>query len=153
MRAWPLAWLALLGAGATQAAGVCGVSTVGVAFGGYDSLRAATTDSTGTVSVDCSGTAGSGVSYSIALDTGSAGGFAPRYMTRSADRLAYGLYSDASRSVLWGDGTRGSVTVNDSYVLGATGVTRSYTVYGRIFARQRVPIGAYSDTIVVTLSF
>lgn len=62
-----------------------------------------------------------------------------------ADRRAGGLRRQRGRR--WGDGSPGTATVNGS------GTTHTFTVYGRIPARQNAVVGSYSDTITVTITF
>jgi hypothetical protein len=62
-------------------------------------------------------------------------------------QLLYNLYTDATLNTVWGDGTGYSATVSD------TQLTAIHTVYGRIPARQNTHVGAYADTIVITLTF
>jgi len=100
------------------------------------------TDITGTVDVSCDISS----PYTISLSTG-AGTYASRTMTGSSGTLVYNLYVDATRLSIWGDGSPGTGTV------GGTANTASHTVYGRIPARQNAPVGSYTDTIIVTLTF
>ena len=48
--------------------------------------------------------------------------------------LAYNLYREASRSIIWGDGTGGSAV--------GSGTGATHTVYGRIPSRQNVYAGS-----------
>ncbi|HEY5755628.1 MAG TPA: spore coat U domain-containing protein [Steroidobacter sp.] len=120
----------------------CTVSTSGIAFGGYDPFVAQDVDSVANVSVSCDETA----SYSIALSTGS-GTYEQRVMTSGLHQLLYNLYTDATLSTVWGDGTGHSAMVSD------TQLVATHTVYGRIPARQNPHVGVYGDTIVITLTF
>jgi spore coat protein U-like protein len=138
--------LALLAAPAVwpspAAATSCGVSAQGTSFGSYDSLSPVPLDGVGNVAVTCD----SDVSYSISLSEGQ-GSFDRRVMTAGAAQLGYNLYTDASRRNVWGDGTGGTSTVS------AAGTFANLPVYGRIPSRQSVPASAYSDTVVVTVSY
>lgn len=120
----------------------CTVNTVGVAFGSYDVFKKGATNSTGRIRLKCS----SSLSYTIALSAG-AGTMASRVMTHGADDLQYNLYTDSTRTTVWGDGTSGSVTMR------GLGNQVAYTVYARIPARQNVPAGSYSDTVTVTVTY
>jgi len=122
---------------------VCTVSTTGVVFGAYSFFTPWPRLSTGSVSIGCDAVA----AYSIAMNGGYTGTFA-RLMTSGANRLTYNLYTDATRTVVWGDGTGGSMRVSSSGTTGAT-----HTVYGRIPALQNVPAGSYSDLLIVTVEF
>lgn len=132
----------------------CDVSATNLAFGVYDPLSAAARDSVGTVIVSCSVTlVGLLVSWDIQLSTGGSGSYASRRMTAGAQTLAYNIYTNPTRTVVWGDGTAGTGRVSETKLL-AVGVTQSvYAAYGRIPAAQDRPPGTYTDSIVVTLTF
>jgi spore coat protein U-like protein len=85
-------------------------------------------------------------SYSIALSSGT-GSYEQRAMTSGLHQLLYNLYTDATLNTVWGDGTGHSAFVSD------TQSAAIYSVYGRIHARQNAHVGAYGDTIVITLTF
>ena len=120
----------------------CTLNTSGIAFGGYDPFVSQHAVSVATISVTCDET----TSYSIALSSGS-GTYEQRVMTSGLHQLLYNLYTDASLNTVWGDGTGHSALVGD------TQLAAIHTVYGRIPALQNVHVGAYSDTIVITLTF
>ena len=122
----------------------CSVSAGVIAFGAYDPFSPVPLDSTGVIRLDCP----PGL-VTIALGTGQSGTFMPRAMFGpGGDRLLYNLYLDAARSALWGDGTGGTSTAPFSKERG-----RNLPIYARVFARQDVPAGAYTDTIVLTVDF
>lgn len=120
----------------------CTVNVTGVAFSNYDIFAVADSLSTGTVDVRCNPT----TNYTVTLSTGS-GTYASRKMTKGASQLLYNLYTDASRVTIWGDGTAGTSTVQDH------SNKKTYTIYGKVPARQNPAMGAHSDTIVVTVTF
>lgn len=127
---------------ATPAAAVnCSVDAQAVAFGSYDPLGPAATDGVGNVHVVCD----AGTSFTVALD-GGFGTIDDRTMTSGADALHYNLYSNASRTAVWGDG-------NGASDVSASGTTVDLPVYGRIPGLQNVPVGTYLDTIAVTVTF
>jgi len=70
-----------------------------------------------------------------------------RQMQSGAYSMTYNLYSDSLRSIIWGDGTSGTMLVSTS------GTSATYAVYGRIPAAQNLPAGSYNDSIAVTLTF
>src|ERR1700749_3624199 len=80
-----------------DAAVSCGIQTTGVAFGSYDPILGQTRDTSGTISVSCTGNSGDTVSYSILLSAGD-GIFQTRAMAGSAVPLLYNLYTDIARS-------------------------------------------------------
>jgi spore coat protein U-like protein len=86
--------------------------------------------------------------FSLALDSGiAAAGPSGRTMTLGADRLAYGLYRDASRTVVWGD-TGASLATGTG-----TGAYQSFYVYGRVPVQTSPRPGVYSDRIVATVTY
>lgn len=124
----------------------CTVSASTLAFGVYDPTSASPTDAATNVGVTCT----NGTAYDVGLDAGAGAGatIAARKMTHSADTLSYALYTDASRTALWGD------TIGVNAVAGTgSGALQSLSVYGRIGAHQTAPAGAYTDTITVTVTF
>ena len=126
----------------------CSVSATALNFGGaIPNPINSNVDAQSTVSATCS----SGAAYTIGLNAGTGLGatFAARKMTSGPNTLDYSLYTDPSRSSVWGDGTGGSIVFNGS----GTGSEQAIPVYGRIASPQTVPTGAYSDTIIVTLTF
>jgi spore coat protein U-like protein len=142
--------LMLLAPAAAQAA--CTVSASGVAFGVYNPFSATATDATGTVTLSCSSSSGLG-GYDIALSSGSGGSYAGRRMSSGSANLPYQLYSDATHSQIWGDGTGGSSTVAGADNIPLLSGTSIHQVYGRIAARQVASPGPYSDVIVVTVTY
>lgn len=132
----------------------CTVAASNMNFGSYSTTNASATTVNGNVQVTCSAlVAGLNVSYTIAMNAGNSANFTPRSMTYSTYNLNYNLFSDASYSTIWGDGTSGTSLVSDSYFLNLISVTRNYTVYGKIPALQNIAPGSYSDSILVTITF
>lgn len=141
---------ALLGAPLAPA-GACTISSAGVAFGAYNPLAAGHDNSTGTVRVDCAPAVTAPI---VALSTGGSGTYSPRRLTNGSFNLNYNLYSNSGRTIIWGDGTGGTVTVTLSGGSVSGGIRRfTRTIYGRITALQNVGAGAYSDTITLTVTF
>ena len=131
--------------GAVPAGAACSTfSIISVVFGTYNTLSATSLDGAGSVTVSCD----SGDSYTIDLSSGQ-GTFAARKLESGANVMYYNLFTDAQRSVIWGDGTGSTGLVSG----GGTGTSITYTVYGRIPGGQNLPAGSYSDMITVTLNF
>jgi spore coat protein U-like protein len=124
------------------AAAECSLNVVNVSFGSYDTLSPLDAEITGSIGVSCDGETTGEVSLSAGLGT-----FAARQMRSGPQSLVYNLYLDAAHLTIWGDGSPGTS------LLSLSGTGGNYTVYGRIPARQNVPLGGYSDTITVTLTF
>ena len=131
---------------AAQVAVGCSISSSAFAFGTYNPLAVGPTDSIGTITYECT----AGVLIRVDLSQGSSGNFTARTMSGPAGTLAYNLYLDAARLLVWGDGTGGS----QSYTELATAlVQRSVLVHGRIPASQDVTVGSYTDTVTATIVF
>lgn len=128
----------------------CTASTTPVSFGNYDTLSPANDDSTGSVTVDCN----AGERNIVAsINGGSSGSIAARTMLNGGTPLNYNLYTNAGRTIVWGDGFTGS-TVTLPFINSSGGV-RHYTgtVYGRIPPLQAVGAGIYADTVIVTITY
>jgi spore coat protein U-like protein len=69
-------------------------------------------------------------------------------MVSGGNTLNYSLFSNAGRTANWGN-IVGTDTVN----ITGNGGLQNTTVYGRIPASQLSPVGAYTDTITVTITF
>ena len=133
----------------------CTISTSAVAFGTYDPLSPAPLDTTSTIQVTCTSNTPPKVTYDVKLDTGQSGSYNPRAMAGGPSQLNYNLYTNSSRTNIWGDGTGGTNFISANYNLTPPGSTQtdSYTAYGRIFAGQTVSVGSYLDTITATVTF
>lgn len=125
----------------------CSVGATDLAFGNYDPLSVLNTDGITTVSVTCSLL----TPYNIGVSAGSHGsGVTGRKMKigSGTDTLNYSLFRDVLRTLNWG------VTVGTDTLSGlGTGLAVPSVVYGRIASGQNAPIGAYSDTVTVTLTY
>lgn len=133
----------------------CSVSSsTTVSFGSYNPVSGAALNGTGSFSVTCSALiAGLNVSYVMALNAGQYGTFAARQMNNAGSLLSYNLYTTSALTTVWGDGTAGTSTKSDSYILSLLSNTITYTVYGSIPGSQNVPTGTYTDTITVTVTY
>ena len=152
--------VALFAAEAARAGASCSVATTGVSFGSYDISLTTPNDSTGNLTVTCTYVppgAATAINFQASLSSGVSGSYTPRQMASGLTRLNYNLFSDAARSSIWGNGLGGTSLATGELRVGP-GVgngTRSaqLPLYGRVPAQQAVPMGAYSDTIIVTLTF
>ena len=127
----------------------CTINASGVDFGVYDTLNLAPTDATGSVTYSCS-QGGGALNVIITIDRGLAGSF-NRQMTNGTDRLGYNVYLDVGHTQIWGDGSGGTVTLQDKIPGNNHPITA--TAYGRLFPRQNVGSGRYVDGLVVTMQF
>lgn len=135
-------------AGSRAEAARCTIATTAVSFGTYNVFTQAPTDSTGSVRFNCNGGAQNVV---IAITTGSSGSFMPRTLKKGSENLVYNLFQDASRSMLWGDGSGGAPFFYAGNPANNQDVT--VTIFGRIPPSQDITAGAYADSVTVTVLF
>lgn len=92
-------------------------------------------------------------SYDIALNVGTGGGdFTARKLSNGAETLDFNVYTDASRSAIWGDGSGGTGVLSGTSTGG--NVADPLVVYTRVFGSQTgKPEGTYSSTITATATF
>jgi spore coat protein U-like protein len=129
-------------------AGTCTLSTTPMTFGSYNSSNEATAVST--ILVTCT----NGLAPEVHLDQGQnpLSGSTLEAPQRSmvsdalpAGTLAYGIYQDQNNNV-WGSGL-----TSQSFL--ANGTATGLTAYGKIPAGQTAPVGNYSDTVAVTVTY
>ncbi len=126
----------------------CTVTATALAFGNYNGISGSMLDASATITPTCT----SGTSYAVALDAGLGSGatMTTRKLTGyDGGELEYGIFTDISRSTVWGDGTGGTSMLSVT----GTGIAQPATMYGRIPAGQTSAVGAYSDTVTVTLTY
>ena len=141
-------WLALgfvlgLALAASPVYALCTVTALPVVFGAYNPLSSQNVDAVGSVTLACVPAS----AYTVTLSTG-LGTYSARRMASGSYAISYNLYLDAARSVVWGDGSGTTSRVADS------AASATYPVYGRIPGSQSAAgVGAYTDTITVTVAF
>jgi spore coat protein U-like protein len=130
----------------TKVQAVCNVTAVDLAFGTYTSAAGTPLTSTTLLRTTCT----PGSTYNVGLDAGTTTGATvnARKMASGANALNYQLYSDSSRTTIWGN-TSGTDTVTGT----GTGLPVDHTVYGAVPANQTVPAGDYQDTITVRIFY
>ena len=123
----------------------CVLSTANLNFGSARNTGAVI-DAQTSLSVQCSVS----LPYTVGLDGGNAGATDPtqRRMSFAGRSVLYGLYRNTARTQPWG----ASAGVNTAAGTG-TGLAQAYPVYGRVPAQPSPPVGTYSDTIVVTVTY
>lgn len=129
----------------------CQVTVKNLEFGAYDNFSASPAEASGRVTVRCDGARA--VPITVFLDSGAhSSGFTPRRMRHGhrEDHLGYLIFTDASMTVIWGDGTRGSSPVVKT--VGA-GETLELPVYGRIPPGQDVSVGRFADRVLVRVDW
>jgi len=127
-----------------------------IVFGNYQPFSSGDIDVTGTIRVYCFVTLGVTASIDISLSRGSSGSYTPtRTMLSGSNPLNYNLYTNSSRTTLWGDGSGGTSRITRNFVLGLLGsITLTNIVYARLPASQTTAaVGSYSDTITVTVDY
>ena len=145
-----LALLAGEAAAQTNSALVCNVSATGLAFGTFTGSRI---DNTGVITLACVGRSNDSP-YAVSISEGSSNDFLDRRMTNGRARLSYNLYLDPGRTVIWGNGRGATQQHVGNFNFGIVGseIVR-LTVYGRIPAQPTPAQGAYTDTLLVVLTF
>jgi spore coat protein U-like protein len=140
----------LAGFAAGAHAQTCTVTATADAFGTYDPFAKNDNKSNASVKIKCKSYTGT---YVMALDAGlySTGSFARQVSQGSGLYLSYQLYTDTTRSTVWGDGSSGTATISYSCSGGTCNNTQK--AYGVMTAKQLVTPGSYSDTITVTVSY
>jgi spore coat protein U-like protein len=114
------------------------ITSVGnIVFGNYDTTDPVNLDADGSVSVRAT----NGLPYEIYIG-------ADRTMTSGPNNLLYELYSDAARTLVWGSASGSGVSYTS-----ITNAVQTYNIYGRVAALQDVVIGAYSDTVTITMEW
>lgn len=126
-------------------------STVGPSFGTYTSTASLPLDTTGSITYRCDAQPQLST-ITIDLSAGSSGSYSTRQLQGpSGNTLGYNLYQDATRLLIWGDGSLGTTRYGPVIPVNAVDVT--LTIYGRIPAGQAASAGSYSDTLVITMTF
>jgi spore coat protein U-like protein len=125
----------------TSLASSCAITTTGVSFGNYDPFSTQPLDSTGSINVHCDAT----TSFTVSLSPGQ-GTYSTRFMLSGAHTLTYNLYTDATYTTIWGDGSGAT-----SQVSGTSDAPLA--IYGHVRAGQNAYVGTYGDSIVVSVVF
>jgi spore coat protein U-like protein len=125
---------------------VCEVTATDLAFGTYTSNTGTPLQGTTLLRATCTPNS----TYNIGLNEGTSPGATvnARKMVSGAQALNYQLYSDTSRTTIWGN-TTGTDTVTGV----GTGLAVDHTVFGAVPAAQVVPAGDYQDTITVRVYY
>lgn len=117
-----------------------------VTFGNYNVYSGSDLQSNGNVTYDCKTSA----IYTMSLDGGNYGSISQRKMQISGGTatLDYNLYTNVTRTTIWGDGTNGS-TLTGNCVKGPD----NFPIYGSVTAGQDATVGSYSDSVTITLTY
>jgi len=122
----------------------CSISVQDVLFGSYDPSSLLPSNTIAQFSVMCTGAATLTIAIGPSRTSGNSGGRRMRHGFRS-ETLAYNLYQDSALTRIWGDGAVGTpLTVN---VAGR----HAGRIFGQIFPGQDAWVGAYEDSVTVTV--
>lgn len=144
---WGQVGATAFGAGATVLRR-CDIATTPLAFGEYDPLvrhASQPLDRDGAVTITCT----KGTSATISLNGGLYSSGTLRNLSNGSARLQYDLFMDAGRTQRWGEGDANAFQAGDA----PSDAPRTFVVFGRVFPGQDVPVGAYTDSVVVTVEF
>lgn len=122
---------------------LCLVTATDLDFGSTG-LLTANRDATNAVSTQCT----RNTPFTVALDGGATAATDPtqRQMSLGPNRIRYGIWRDAPRTLPWGTGANALSGTG-------TGLQVNNVGYGRIAPQTTPPAGAYADTITVTVTY
>lgn len=130
----------------------CTASAQTINFGTY--TISAQDAVTGTFTVGCTAILALSATVTVSAATGSSGSYTNRTLTKGTSSLNYNLYTTSAYSTVWGDGTSGTSTMNQTQAIGLLTTTFfNFPVYGRIPALQDVAPGTYTDSLIVTVTY
>jgi spore coat protein U-like protein len=118
-----------------------------ISFGNYNVFSPLpNSGGVGSLTISCG--SGEHSPYDVTLSVGQSNSYATRFMRNGANKLNYNLYTNASRTIIWGNGSGGSsaLTVSRSS-------TSTLTIYGLIPEGQDVTFGTYTDFITASVNF
>jgi len=130
----------------------CTATATNIAFGSYDPTSSTPSDTSGMVTVNCTGLISLFGSVDIASSAGSSGNAAQRTLRQGTNTLNYNLYVNGARTIVFGDGSAGTQKITTP-LNGLLFFGQSAFIYGRIPARQWARAGIYSDAVVITITY
>ncbi|MDB6163601.1 MAG: Spore coat protein [Xanthomonadaceae bacterium] len=122
----------------------CTVEAVPLSFGSINPLDRQAVDDATTVTVTCP----DDTPYTISLSAGE-GNYGLRHMSNGAEQLNYQVFTDAAQTMVWGDGSAGTAVVTGR--AGSAG--SAHPLYGRVPVQQSAVPGAYSDILLLTITY
>ena len=157
----PLLLSALLAAAsAPSAAQSCSATTAGsINFMTYNPAAGAPTLASAAVTLTCTYTGSGGaqkVDWSMLVSDGSSGDCKARAMPGASESLNYNIYQNSIAGGVWGNLACGTFPAGQMNLTpGSGGNTKSVTntLYGLIPAGQFVGAGAYTENLLLTISF
>jgi len=130
----------------------CTIGVTPINFGSYDTFSSTPLDTAGTITVNCTGDVNKA---DVTLGPSSTSGtYNPRRMKRSGgiDLLDYNIYTNVTRTVIFGDGTGGTSDVQVKRQGPPVPWSEIVSMYGRIPPGQDVAAGTYSDALTATVN-
>jgi spore coat protein U-like protein len=125
----------------------CTLTTTNLDFGAQTNLTTAKL-ATNSVYITCT----PGTAYTIGMSNGTSGATSPalRKMINATttDFVGYGIYLDAARTQVWGNGVTGAMPSATG-----NGLAQSFTGYGLVPAQATPRPLDYTDTVVVTITY
>jgi spore coat protein U-like protein len=133
----------------------CSLAATSLVFNEYVPFDSSPTDVTATITVNCTATGSTTVPLTGSISLSSTSSSYSRQLSDGSYVLRYHTYQNAGRTMFWGNGSGLGGTVAVSGMVGpSTPFQQTYTVYGRIPARQSgATVGSYTDQITVALNY
>lgn len=136
-----------------EAALTCSFSITAINFGTVDLTANTTFDTTGTLSINCSGgnrNSTARICPNFNAGTGGTTTGNPRFLLNGATRLNYNLYSNSTRTTVWGSYlwsfAQRPPTINVS-LNGSGNGSGTHTIFARVnAAQQTLPPGTYTSS-------
>lgn len=154
LRHGSISLLLTLACGHVHSTTSCAINSAVLAFGNYQVFNTQPTDSIGTVELVCTNldsVASSGAIVMLGISASANGSSTNRKMSGNGTSINYSIYSDASRTRNWAEGSTapqlptGTLQAHESKPL-------RFTLYGRIPPLQNANVGAYHDTLAITVT-
>jgi len=131
----------------------CNVTSTPIAFGNYDALAVTPTTAVGTLVLTCT----QGTAPSVAIGLGGNANLGVRRMTDGANFLPYSVFQPASNAAsatcTGASVDYPSATPGFALVAAPSLAARTFNLCGQIASGQSVPVGAYADTVLATITF
>ena len=119
----------------------------GVQFGAYEDGATSDVYSGAAYEIKCKGTGNTPIILASG-PSGCTGDYQDRCMQGPhGSVLRYQLFTDRARTIVWGDGARGSSPI----VIQQSGSNKSASAYATLYAGQTGEQGEYYDAIVITV--
>jgi spore coat protein U-like protein len=135
----------------------CIVGNTTLAFGAYNPASGAATTANATITITCGAIISTSTTVPFTLLLSAGGGtITNRQMTGTTRNLPYNIYTTGAYATVWDNTTGVSGSVAITGLLGLPILTLgqgTQTAFGRILGSQPVPAGAYTDSLIMTVSF